>query len=76
MQHRLRETTALNAGARPGWPHRALQRVQSSIGRVTDTLALWHFRARSRRELEQLEDRLLRDMGVDRSEAYKPFWRE
>jgi len=76
MQSRFGETTGFDAVARPRWPRRALRRMRGSIGRVADTLALWHFRARSRRELEQLEERLLKDMGVDRSEAYKPFWRE
>jgi uncharacterized protein YjiS (DUF1127 family) len=36
-------------------------------------------RARSRRNLSKLDDRMLRDIGLDRgtahSEARKPFWR-
>lgn len=76
MQHSYHETTDSRGGARPLWPLRPLWRMQRAIGRVADTLALWHFRARSRRELEQLDDRLLRDAGVDPAEANKPFWRE
>lgn len=77
MQHdSYHESTTTAGGARPLWPLRALCRMQRSINRIAETLALWHFRARSRRELEQLDDRLLRDAGVDRAEANKPFWRE
>lgn len=72
MQQVSHETTVLDD--RPGlqW----LRPVRRTFARISDTLALWHFRAKSRRELEQLDDRLLRDAGVDRSEAYKPFWRK
>lgn len=38
-----------------------------------------HSRARQRRHLAQMDDRLLRDIGIDRAqamaEADKPFWR-
>lgn len=76
MRQVLHETTALDDRPGPRWPRRMLRTVRGTFTRVSDTLALWHFRAKSRRELEELEDRLLRDAGVDRSEAYKPFWRE
>lgn len=40
---------------------------------------VWRFRARSRRDLESLDARLLEDIGVSRPlasrEAAKPFWR-
>jgi uncharacterized protein YjiS (DUF1127 family) len=46
---------------------------------VPSTLALWAARARQRRELLELDDRLLRDIDVSRTdaerEARKPFWR-
>jgi uncharacterized protein YjiS (DUF1127 family) len=42
-------------------------------------LRTWWQRQRSRRELAQMDDRMLRDIGVSRSralaEASKPFWR-
>lgn len=56
-------------------PARMWRRLRETALKVTDTLALWHFRAESRRELERMDDRLLRDAGIDRSEAYKPFWK-
>jgi uncharacterized protein YjiS (DUF1127 family) len=42
-------------------------------------IAVWNTRLRQRRELRQLPDRMLRDIGVTRAdaefEASKPFWR-
>jgi uncharacterized protein YjiS (DUF1127 family) len=44
------------------------------------TLATWRRRSRERRELQALDDRTLRDLGVSvqeiRFEAAKPFWRD
>jgi uncharacterized protein YjiS (DUF1127 family) len=46
---------------------------------ITRVVSLWHERARQRRHLARLDDRALRDIGVDRAsahfEASKPFWR-
>lgn len=47
--------------------------------RLLETLRVWHDRAVERRELLELDERILRDCGLDRSEveriARKPFWR-
>jgi len=64
MQHHSTE----QAGSRP--------KHAGFIDRISETLALWHFRALSRREIQRLDERLLRDAGVDPAEAYKPFWRK
>jgi len=50
------------------------------IGRSALELALvWHARARQRRQLVELSDYMLRDIGLTRAdaeaEADKPFWR-
>ncbi len=49
------------------------------FGSLTSLLLLWSARARQRRALELLDDRLLRDIGIARIEAElearKPFWR-
>ncbi len=41
---------------------------------------VWLERVRDRRRLAQLDDHLLRDIGLSRAEAYeaasRPFWRE
>ena len=46
---------------------------------LADRLIEWQERARSRVLLGRLDDRMLRDMGLTRSdvevEARKPFWR-
>ena len=47
-------------------------------GRLRKTLMLWFERSRQRRRLLELDDRMLRDIGVKRSEALReaarPFW--
>lgn len=78
MQQSTQHATALDGGSSRSWLRRTLRtlcRARDPLDRVADTLSLWHFRARSRRELAQLEDRILKDAGIDRSEANKPFWR-
>lgn len=46
---------------------------------VGDTIVGWMLRSRERRMLGEMDDRMLRDVGVARSailaEAAKPFWR-
>ncbi|NKC15625.1 MAG: DUF1127 domain-containing protein [Gammaproteobacteria bacterium] len=48
------------------------------IRRLLKQLAVWHERASSRRRLADLDERMLRDIGLDRAtagaEANKPFW--
>jgi len=51
----------------------------NAVGAAFDTLFAWAERARQRRALGRLDDRLLADIGVSPSEAAaevaKPFWR-
>ncbi len=51
----------------------------SWLTRLTDTVAMWQERSRSRRALAQLTSHQLSDIGVNRldaiREASKPFWR-
>jgi uncharacterized protein YjiS (DUF1127 family) len=47
--------------------------------RLFDTLLSWQERARQRYDLQQLDDHMLRDLGLSRAdvvaEITKPFWR-
>ena len=50
------------------------------LERLLRTLILWHHRARSRAALRHLDDRLLRDVGLDRATVErigsKRFWQD
>ncbi len=54
-------------------------RVLATVVRGLETLLLWQCRANERHALAQLDDRILRDLGLSRSdvarELRKPFWR-
>lgn len=56
----------------------AVQQAPGFLSRALDTLAEWHERARQRRRLMELDDRLLKDIGLTRAdvarETSKPFW--
>lgn len=51
----------------------------SAFARLVDTVLSWMDISRQRRHLLELDDRLLRDIGLSRvdveAEAAKPFWR-
>lgn len=62
------------------------ERQPDSLGRLLrpvtglfNLLFVWQERTAERAHLASLDDRLLKDMGISRSEAaqevYKPFWR-
>ena len=46
---------------------------------VPETLATWQERSHTRAALRDLDDRLLRDMGINHADAHqearKPFWK-
>lgn len=52
---------------------------EGALVRLLDRLLLWRERARSRRMLGTLDERLLRDIGVDSAtaswESTRSFWR-
>jgi uncharacterized protein YjiS (DUF1127 family) len=59
---------------------RSTPRKQAGFGaRLIGRLLLWQGRAQERQVLATLDDRLLKDIGLDRgqvmAEAHKPFWR-
>ena len=59
-------------------PRDVLRRAWSGVVHFVATLSAWQERARQRRQLMELDDRLLRDIGVSRAdvarETAKPFW--
>lgn len=52
---------------------------EGALVRLLDRLLLWRERARSRHMLGTLDERLLRDIGLDSAtaswESTRPFWR-
>lgn len=44
-----------------------------SIGKGTEILSLWYKRARARRRLVDLDDRILSDIGMTRFEAEQEY---
>ena len=63
-----------------GRPHRSLARtIEAAVVSAVDRLLLWRERARTRRLLGTLDDRMLHDIGIDRGAAEReettPFWR-
>ncbi len=55
------------------------ERFFDGAARLLRAIPAWYERARQRRHLMALDDRLLRDIGISRAEALrefdKPFWR-
>jgi uncharacterized protein YjiS (DUF1127 family) len=53
-------------------------RARAAFNAVADAFSAWQERVSQRRTLARLDDRLLRDMGLSRSdveqEVSKPFW--
>jgi uncharacterized protein YjiS (DUF1127 family) len=58
---------------------RAPVRWHSVVMQAVDLVLAWHERARQRRQLQSLNDYMLKDLGLSRAdvegEAQKPFWR-
>jgi len=69
-----------------GWGPREIRlrrswwvRLKEPASAILERIALWHQRATSRQALLELDDRSLRDIGLDRASAHYqgslPFWR-
>ena len=56
----------------------ANDRLVHAVGEAVHTFGVWAFRHRQRRALMELDDHILRDIGLDRwqaeHEGNKPFW--
>lgn len=57
---------------------RKMDNVSAVVVRVLDRVLLWRERVRSRRALLTLDERMLRDIGIDPAtaarEGGRPFW--
>ena len=73
-------------GARPGKDSRGAPRLWLNVGQPMRPLAIlsravrvWRILKRTRRQLAELDDRQLRDVGLTRGQALrehsKPFWK-
>jgi uncharacterized protein YjiS (DUF1127 family) len=60
--------------------HSAVQALSDAGNHFVATLREWRRRTRERAELAELDDRMLKDIGLTRADAEflssKPFWRE
>jgi uncharacterized protein YjiS (DUF1127 family) len=85
-------TTGVGCGSTRSEDAAALRRVEAAVSArdpfagslklvtsLVDSLSRWRERARGRRLLMEMDERLLKDIGISRSDAYresrKPFWR-
>ena len=57
----------------------AVELLARAFSRAVDCLWEWRIRARERRQLSELSDAMLKDIGIGRADASaefeKPFWR-
>lgn len=64
---------------RSGSSRRVGRRLADAAFRLWLQLEAWRERARQRRDLLELDDRLLKDIGISRADARreggKPFWK-
>ena len=71
--------TAITRGNRATGPFRPWAFFIAMIRGGLDLAVAWQQRGRERRHLASLDERMLRDLGVSRSDATresaKPFWR-
>lgn len=63
----------------PTLSYRPLNTILGPVLRIASLLNVWEKRMVERQNLAEMDDRILRDMGIDRmsanQEAEKPFWR-
>lgn len=61
------------------WLIKGWKVLYAGLEHAVDTMLTWRERVRTRRQLLTLDDRLLKDIGLTRTQAFgeaeKPFWR-
>lgn len=77
MAHTI-NTKLLTAGSAASKPFRALAKVRRIVVNCLKIIVVWQDRAEQRHALLELNDRMLKDIGVSNVDAYKearkPFW--
>ena len=67
---------AINAGIL----FRTGEQIRSAFFQFLEVIWNWRARIRSRRELAQFDDHVLKDIGMSRADVFretsKPFWRD
>ena len=70
---------AINRTYSFSWPSRATGIALKAVRGLAERIALWEERASSRHRLGQIDDWMLKDVGLTRAdvarEMGKPFWR-
>jgi len=79
MEAVMSTSTTLTSKCTLAGATRAAPRQPSAIAFLSDLFSTWLRRARERRDLQSLDDYMLKDIGVTRAdvefEAQKHFWR-
>jgi uncharacterized protein YjiS (DUF1127 family) len=77
MAHTI-NTKLITAGSAAAKPVRALEKVRRFLVKLLNIIVVWQDRAEQRQALSELNDRMLKDIGVSNVDAYKearkPFW--
>jgi len=77
MAHTI-DTNLTGAGSAAVKPLRAFGKVRRIVVKCVQSIVIWQERAEQRHALGELSERMLKDIGVSHSDAYKemrkPFW--
>lgn len=77
MAHTI-NTKLITAGSAAAKPVRALAKVRRFVVKCLQIIVVWQDRVEQRHALSELNERMLKDIGVSNVDAYKearkPFW--
>ena len=77
MAHTI-NTKLVTVGSAAAKPVRALAKVRRFTVKCLKIIVVWQDRAEQRHALTELNERMLKDIGVSNADAYKearkPFW--